>query len=418
MAEEGEIIQEVDPITGQPIFLEYSVSKGWQPVDLGTMAGNLNYSQDLLSTGMDPAAGILQGNYDPSAYAPIQREVEVPYTPLWQAWSSSQDQTKAAVAARIAEGATPHEIAEEMITGGFLPDPDSGEPADARAYEAFIADAGTLRDEFGQVAQYEQQMANPQFDPNPNSQRFLAAGLPDPSQQYTDEQLNPLLPFAQAKAEEGELAMKQFSNWRNKDAISDVIRKNAAFTAGVDEGRVDPRRGPDTEGWTNISRDGSPLEQAGAAMYGAAKEVPEFLAGLPNMDLSPTGLANAAGGALGWLTRRPDNDEDDGGTGSEGLDKLIAQVARKNEAAGGAPTGVGGRVWAGLDRALGGDGRGTSKPKVDYARKRRDEKKYGDAAYQGWMDQLAAHRAQRATDRVRASGVTPTRDVLMGRMGL
>jgi len=422
MSQEGEVIQHIDPITGQPIILEYSVSRGWQPVDLGTLSGNLNYSQDLLGTGMDPAAGVLSGNYDQSQYAPVQINApEQPSTPTIGLWANSGDELKSLWVTRLQEGAMPYEIIQESIAGGHLPDPLTDEnPEAAQAQiDAVTADLTNARQEVYETQQYETAMQNPEYAPNPNSQRFTNAGLPDPSQQYTDEELNPLLPFALEKGAQGLDQVDDYNQWASRGAVEHQIRRQAEKYSMPDSNTAgEPRE----DGWYNVGEEGSRLERLGGALYGSANELADLdLSGLaedPN-----SWLAKKAGGAVnslvGWATDRPEEEgEPESGSlsGLWGSNGRIADIIRHN-------------AYGGLDRATGGDGHGGGRQASGgrtpgmrseqyYQQKTQESRDRGNSAYDGWMDAVKARRSQNATNRLRQQVGTPTQNALRARMGL
>ena len=136
------------------------------------------------------------------------------------------------------------------------------------------------------------------------------------------------------------------------------------------------------------------------------------------------GVAKKVGeGIWGWLNEDPDapGAPDAPKSGNpKALDALIAQVAQKNKDRGGAGPGVGGRIWGALNQVSEkhGGARGKQMTRKDYQAKNKKAAELGDAAYAGWMAQLAAYDAQRDTDRARQTAGTPTSAVLMGRMGL
>lgn len=417
----------LDPITGQPILMEYSVSKGWQPVDLGTMSGNLNYSQDLLSTGMDPAAGVLSGLYDPSAYADVPVEVEAPELTLWPLYQNSGDELSQLVFGRIQEGARPDQVVTELAELGYIePDSDTA--------KGILADASTLREEFSQVQRYQQQVQNPQMQTNPNAERFLAAGLPNPADQFSDEDINPLLPLALQAGQEGMKKVRDYENFANSDKFRGALERQAAATQGhanpeFDEAQREQRQGG---GGSRLERFGRGVGELGLGIgqdladagpggiaRGYAENVARFNPAYQGLNVG----AKAAKGIWGWLNDDPDApkppEAPESGLG-EGLDKLIAQVAAKNEARGGAGTGVGGKFWEAINRAAQNNGqpRGAQMTKKDYEAKTKKSAKMGNDAYAGWMAQLAAHRAQQDTNRARQTAGTPTSAILMGRMGL
>lgn len=424
MAEQQVIL---DPITGEPILMEYSVSKGWQPVDLGTMSGNLNYSQDLLSTGMDPAAGVLSGLYDPSAYADVPVEVEEPELTLLPLYEQSGDELSQMVFGRIQEGARPDQVVTELTELGYIePDSDTA--------KGILSDATTLREEFSKVQRYQQAVANPQMQTNPNAARFLAAGLPNPAEQFTDEDINPLLPLALQAGQEGMGKVRDYENFANSDRFRDVLGKMAGATEGhanpeFDEARREERQGA---GGTRLERFGrgvgelgfglaNELGEAGpeGVLRGYAENVARFNPAYQGANVG----AKAAKGIWGWLNDDPDAPDAPSAPESgnpKALDDLIAQVAQKNKDRGGAPTGVGGRIWGALNQVSEKHGapRGSQKTRKDYQAKQQQSAELGDAAYAGWMAQLAAHRAQQDTNRARQTAGTPTSAILMGRMGL
>lgn len=226
---------------------EYSVSKGWQPVDIGTQQQNLNYRQDYLSSMVDPIYGALTGAVDPSAFDPVAVEQEAipePETPYLSRYGASQDPVIAALRTAAEQGEDPLQVVKYMEEKGLLPAPTK----DANGKEV----ASTERDYYLGIAdqfaneqyalqtwqrQSEQQAANPKFEDSKLTQKFNDLGIPLPTLQYTPESFQPDIPERAAMSNDMNAAYEQ--------AVKSAASRRDAATMGAESDAVkaSPRSG-------------------------------------------------------------------------------------------------------------------------------------------------------------------------------
>jgi hypothetical protein len=174
----------------------------YQPADVGSQASQLNYLQDLLSSGMDPFLGLLSGDggYNPSSFDSTYEDAVIPAvtagTDYLNKILSDADpvSAEALIAEGIMAGRSPIEVVNLAVEKGIIQVPEIRDAAmgamkpDTSArdyYTKFATNAWEklMTDRPDQVTRSEV--------PNPNLERIKAAGFTDPRQQWTADFIQP-----------------------------------------------------------------------------------------------------------------------------------------------------------------------------------------------------------------------------------
>lgn len=188
---------------GGGVLPEYSVTKGWQPVDLGTVASNVNLQQDVTQQMLDPMRAALMGFYDPQAFEPVPVEPDLPdepKTPLLGRYSQSSDQVIQAIIADLARGDDPRRIVMKLAEGGLieapLKDEATGKTIESPEVDYYLELAENLGNEIYERQVYDQKVQeaqqNPQFEDSDLTKKFKAAGFAStPADQYGPQDVVP-----------------------------------------------------------------------------------------------------------------------------------------------------------------------------------------------------------------------------------
>ncbi len=223
---------------------EFSATRGWQPVDIGTQSTQGNVLQDWLDILSDPfLGGMVAGGTDPfsSQGAPIELPDPIPQpvisTPTIDRFLNSGNQWAQMVAESIKGGKPEFQIRDELralVTSGQMSQEvfDDLVPSIA-AMEKEQADAAVAQATYdSKVAAQQQGIAQQQAQPSPYDQQFRKAGLPSPTEQYTPEVFNPELPqLADSLAQQrGSMqdALDRYLSERSLGNIDSMIPTGAA----------------------------------------------------------------------------------------------------------------------------------------------------------------------------------------------
>lgn len=390
--------------SGTSMIPEYTASHGGQvlPFDIGTLAQNLNYTQDFRGDLFDPERGLLSGYYNPGM---LDGQVEMPMPerpslPKLTLYSQSQDEAKQLMLARLAEGADPYQVALELQEAGLIPDQEGS----TARFEATVKDATDVQSEIYAAKDYDLQMSQWTPPPSEFAKTAMDAGYSDPRLRYTDEQINPDLGPAMSKAASTQDAWVKAKGERNGIAARDALLQYAKpwEDTGYSSRNVTP------EGYTNISRDGSPIERIGAAGMGAVNELRQgstyvdALKMLPNVQ-----IGKAIGDGLSGLFRRPDNRSDEEKS-AERRKKTQEELLARVKADGG--PGIGERVRTNFANFIQNN---TTRRNESTARKNLQHA--GGNYFDAMME---AERAKYRAALMQSTGRTPFKDELAGRAGL
>lgn len=179
----------------QQAMPEYSVSKGWQPVDIGTLSQNMNYEQDIMQTLTDPFRGAMSGFIDESAFAPTYEEVELPdepETPRLATWAQSSSPIQQLILQGVSEGLDPRMVVKRLVDEGQIEvpvDAGTGKP-DTSEFDYYVSEASALRDELYSKQRWQTQVEQiqaqgPKEIPSETAKMFTEAGLRLPTERYS-----------------------------------------------------------------------------------------------------------------------------------------------------------------------------------------------------------------------------------------
>lgn len=174
---------------------EWSVSKGQQPVDIGTLSQNMNYNQDIMQTLTDPFVGAMSGFIDESAFAPTYEEVELPDapdTPVLAQWEASPNPVQQLILQGVSDNLDPRTVVNQLVEAGeiTLPVDETTGKVDTSEFDYYVGEASKLRDELfsrnkwqSQVEQIQAQ--GPKEIPSETAKMFTEAGLRLPTERYS-----------------------------------------------------------------------------------------------------------------------------------------------------------------------------------------------------------------------------------------
>jgi hypothetical protein len=196
----------------QTAIPEYSTYRGQpvqRPVDIGTLAKNMNYQQDIGQTLQDPFMAALSGYFNPASFAPTYEEPEyeqLPERPLTTRLSTyTDDPIMGAVIKLVQAGADPRTAVIEVQKRfpEAIPEAkfdDVTKRANNEAFEYYLKEAEGIRDEVAMQRNWESQVAEiegrnsqlqPTEVPSAAAKAFTDAGFHLPTEQYTTESLVP-----------------------------------------------------------------------------------------------------------------------------------------------------------------------------------------------------------------------------------
>jgi hypothetical protein len=216
---------------------EYSATRGWQPVDVGTQSTQGNVLQDRMQLLSDPIFGALFG-FDQlgSAQAAPTKPIPQPVisTPTLDRFRSSGNEWAQMVAESIQNGKPEFQIRDELrqlINAGQI---------SQEVFDDLVPSISTIEKEVAQAnvaqAEYDNAVAAQTAQPSKFDQQFAEAGLPSPREQYTKEQMtgdqtgvvgadvNRLL--GQLKLADGAAARTAASSERGLDRQADALRRD------------------------------------------------------------------------------------------------------------------------------------------------------------------------------------------------
>lgn len=184
---------------------EYSTSKGFLPMDIGTANSNRNMLAGMVGGGdmLPLVLALLNGTYDSSMFAPDTSEQDAGYNELNAIIASSGEQSvEGLLAAEILNGASPSEAAANlefyMTDQGLLDD---------------VTDLDKWRDNVSKVAggYFDKKIASDVAVPKETDGSRLAKlmGLPaDLNAEFTPDVLNPELAAMRQRAEDDKSALR------------------------------------------------------------------------------------------------------------------------------------------------------------------------------------------------------------------
>lgn len=352
------------PASGMPGFTpEYNVSKGWQPVDVGTLLQNQDLMSGYADMGSDLLLGAMTGNYDPAAFEDevTFEEPERPDTPRLDMYGSGADPSMTLLIGYLDAGLSPRAAVERMVAEGAIKDPRNPDEweqePDTSEYDYLLSEAQAI---FPEVA------AMRKFDPTPietrerskAAQKFDDLGLPLPTERYGPEMF---VDNYAGDIERGGQAAKQYEDSvQGVDYVKALTMRNPRTSLVEDDGGV-MRRALEGKALP-LGEDGDPVAPMNAEWR--AQEVARQ--GLPVV--SPTGARLDSPRSAG--RQRAKAMGDDGGLGRR-MDAQRAMLGSANVAA----------------QAM-------------------------------LAARIAEVRGGRQADRAAAAGRSPLQDMLMGRAGL
>lgn len=404
-----------DPLADQVLALtpEYSISRGWQPPDGGTVSQSTNVLQDRMQLGGDILMQILMGSFDPSALQPIvdpnwQPEPPPP-TPTLNLYK--QDPLMNQAIGLMRDGATPRDaiITAKFELEGVTPDlEDEAVKADV---DYLVGEAAKVQSEVGELQAFNEQPQEPPMIDSPAMEQAREMGMPTGS--YTPEMLNPeIAPTAEKAAADQtslderarEFQLSETAMPQVQDAVKPLVdRFLNGNTFGIGEGGERPRPEPrDTSGDADLS----PFQQDMGEVFKQFEQL-----GIPQTD--PNGAIQAINnpgdavvGAAGGVARGIGNYFGVGGNEAEGRWSPgggITEMARR--AGGNAGRAVAGRD---TDEQRTARNRQTHRGIQDWDAM----KAYKDASVQRGMSEWEAKK-QRARGEQAMSGRNLQRDWLL-----
>jgi hypothetical protein len=420
--------QQVDPIDlyiqqlmAQAIP-EWSVSKGEQPVDIGTLSQNMNYRQDVRSDVFNPESALLSGNVNPALFDPVVVEQpDPPETPRLSTWAKSPNEIQQLILQGVSEGLDPRMVVKRLTDPGpngeapvlELPVDDNGK-VDTSEFDYYVAEASALRDEVYAATQYQMQLANPKTAPSPATVILQGAGFSStPADRFAPEDFVPEVASLQSNAQ----GMRDDWARGRKQIIADDIGARAALLkhAGLPMQGTSQSR----EGWTDIRQDGSRVEKLGLAIRDSMQEIGDIGGGVPS-NLTASGLASSAlggaarlgVGAMDWAFGRPSPGDEEKPDRNAAV---LAELKRRVEEDGG--PGVGQKMRTGIANFI--QNNTTERSTADQRRLRTATRQQGRRAFE---EQTRANYAKREAERsariAAQRGFTPFALELMGRTGL
>lgn len=172
-----------------------------QPIDIGTIAQNINLQQDATQMLLDPMRGAMMGYFDPAQFQP--REVwpeapEAPSTPLLNMYGESDNEVMQLIIQGLSEGRTPQQVVKDLQEDGLIGQAALNEldgRVDNSEAEGWLNEARSLQQELASLREYQSKTVNqsPTYEPTDTMKKFDSFNLPYPTERYSEEDFVPQL---------------------------------------------------------------------------------------------------------------------------------------------------------------------------------------------------------------------------------
>ena len=258
-----DLARQISAVSGgyQPMA-EYSTSKGFLPMDIGTANSNRNMLAGMVGGGdmLPLLLALLNGTYDSSMFAPDTSEQDAGYNELNAIVASSGPQSvEGLLATEILNGASPSEAVEGlefyMTDQGLLDD---------------VTDLDKWRDNVAKVAggYFDKKISSDVAVPKETDGSRLAKlmGLPaDLNAEFTPDLLNPELAAMRQRAEDDKSALRDS---RAADQLKYTKPQQDAMQDYLSGGLSETQQG----GNIRSARSTRPVANAGTAAAASARQ--------------------------------------------------------------------------------------------------------------------------------------------------
>lgn len=224
-----------DPNSQYQFMPEYSVTKGWLPVDIGTMQQNQNFWEDQNRWAADPIVGIQSGSFDPSAYEDVVTTElpEAPETPKLDLYGGEGAQPEMqALIGLLERGYSPKAAVDQLVVTGVIPDPwaednldSNGKPMRTDDYDYLVAEASSLQPEVAALRKYQSQEPVETRESSEAMKHLEELGIPNPNERFGPETFEPNLPLLSEHA--GNSRVRQEDAEKKVDYVRELTMKRA-----------------------------------------------------------------------------------------------------------------------------------------------------------------------------------------------